>query len=155
MFVYQMTVSEEGSRKPILFHDIRVGTYLYGKNYSREVVLAGLLHDALEWSSVTEDALKESFGEEILLIVRANTKDRSIKDSDGRIDDLAQRAAEAGREALIVRAADTLDSFKHYTKTENQSELEYCRKNAEAIFRYKPDGLEDEIFEELKKFMAN
>ncbi len=146
-----MPVSKEGSRKPILFHDIRVGVYLYQKNYSAEIVLAGLLHDALEWSDVTEDLIEKEFGEKVLKLVKANTKNRLIEDSDERIDDLAKRSAEAGEDALIIRAADTLDSFNHYTKTNNKSELDYCRKNAEAILRHKPESLEGEVFGNIKK----
>ncbi len=41
--------SDENSRKPALFHDIRVGVYLYEEKYSQDIVLAGLLHDAIEW----------------------------------------------------------------------------------------------------------
>jgi guanosine-3',5'-bis(diphosphate) 3'-pyrophosphohydrolase len=148
-----LQVSEEGSRKPVLFHDIRVGMHLYEKNYSRDVVLAGLLHDTLEWSSVTQDLLEKEFGENILKLVKANTKDRSIADGDERIEELAKRAAECSKEALIVRSADTLDSFKHYTKTQNKAELDYCHKNAEAILKYKPVDFQDGIFDEVEEWV--
>ena len=72
--------SDESSRKPILFHDIRVGVYLYNNGYSEDVVLAGLLHDALEWSSATDDVVRDEFGENVLKLVLANTKDDTIKD---------------------------------------------------------------------------
>jgi len=149
MLVTHFPVSYEGSRKPILFHVVRVGTYLYENKYSRDAVLAGLLHDALEWSGITDELIRAEFGETVLQLVKANTKDRSIENSDERIEDLAKRAAEAGRDALIIRAADTLDSFKHYTKTNNLSELDYCRKNAQAIFKFKPTNFIDGVFEEL------
>ena len=153
MLVEHLPASEEGSRKPILFHAVRVGVYLYEKGYSRDIVLAGLLHDALEWSGMSEKILQETFGEKVLLLVQANTKNRTIEDSSERIDELAKRAAETGRAALIIRAADTLDSFKHYTKTQNQPELEYCRKNAEAILKYKQADWEDGVFEEMEGFI--
>ncbi|MFA5962047.1 MAG: HD domain-containing protein [Parcubacteria group bacterium] len=153
MLVAHFPVSQEGSRKPILFHVIRVGVYLYENDYSRDAVLTGLLHDALEWSGITEELIRSEFGETVLQLVRANTKDRSIENSDQRIEDLAKRAAEAGRDALIIRAADTLDSFKHYTKTNNLPELDYCRKNALAIFKFKPTDFTDGVFEELGGFL--
>ncbi|MFA6159590.1 MAG: HD domain-containing protein [Parcubacteria group bacterium] len=145
-----LPMSEENSRKPILFHDIRVGVYLYENNYSREIILAGVLHDALEFSEITQDLFKKEFGEEVLKLIKANSKDRTIKDSDERIEELIKRCAETGEEALIVKTADTLDSFKHYTATKNQSELEYCRKTISAIFKYKPESFKDPIFEKLK-----
>jgi (p)ppGpp synthase/HD superfamily hydrolase len=158
MLAEHMPVSEIGSRKPVLFHDIRVGVYLYEKNYSRDIILAGLLHDALEFSSITEEMIKNEFGENILKIVKACTKDRSIENSDERIDELVKRCAENGQDALIVKAADTLDSFKYYTKENNTGELEYCRKNAQAIFKYKKLALseverEDDVLGELGEWL--
>ena len=82
-----MPESEENSRKPILFHDIRVGVYLYENNYSKDVVVSGLLHDALEFSKITEEMLEINFGEKVLEIVKANSKDRKISDSDERIEE--------------------------------------------------------------------
>jgi (p)ppGpp synthase/HD superfamily hydrolase len=40
-----MPPSDENSRKPIMFHDIRVGVYLYENDYPQDIVLAGVLHD--------------------------------------------------------------------------------------------------------------
>ncbi|NTW45723.1 MAG: HD domain-containing protein [Candidatus Moranbacteria bacterium] len=146
----RMPVSEEGSRKPILFHDIRVGVFLYGKGYSRNIVLAGLLHDALEWSDMSEEALRDGFGEDVLRIVQANSKDRTIEDSRERIDDMVRRCAEVGEDALIVKTADTIDSFEHYTKTGNTGEIErHCMPIAEAILRLKPHNYQDAIYEDL------
>jgi guanosine-3',5'-bis(diphosphate) 3'-pyrophosphohydrolase len=152
ILVQYLPQSEAGSRKPVLFHDIRVGVYLYENGYSRAIVLGGLLHDAIEWSKVAEEMLQDEFGENITKIVLANTKDRSIENSDERIKDLVKRCVETGKDALIVKAADSLDSFKHYTSTDNKDELEYCRKNSAAIFKHKPEEWQDPVFEELKKW---
>lgn len=149
-----MPPSEEGSRKPILFHDIRVGTYLYRKGYPRDIVLAGVLHDAIEWSDITEEMLRDGFGENVLRIVLANSKNRSIEDSGERIDDMIGRCVAEGEGALIVKAADTLDSFEHYTKTGNQKELSgHCMKTAEAILRHLPAGFHDPIFNDLRALL--
>jgi len=142
---------QKGERKPVLPHSIRVGTYLLERNYSRDIVLAGLFHDTLEFSGLTEKIIKDEFGENVAKLVKACTKERSIESSDERIEELAKRASRAGKDALIVRAADTIDSFKYYTETRNLPELEYCRKNAEAIKKYMPDNVDDPIFEELEK----
>ena len=69
-----LPISDEKSRKPILFHDIRVGVYLYESGYKPEIVLAGLLHDALEWSEITAEILKAEFGDEVLALVQAAPK---------------------------------------------------------------------------------
>jgi (p)ppGpp synthase/HD superfamily hydrolase len=150
LLVQHLSVSDEGSRKPLLFHDIRVGTYLYENGYSRNIVLAGLLHDALEWSGMAEPVLREAFGDEVVRLVLASTKDDSIKDGRERIVELIRRCADNGQDALIVKAADILDSFKWYSALDNEGELQYCMRNADAIFRFKPDSFDDKIFEELK-----
>ena len=142
---------DENSRKPVLPHDIRVAAYLSENDYSDEVVLAGLLHDAIEWSDLTEQILRDAFGDKVVKLVLACTKDDSIKDSDEKIEELIKRCARNGQDALIVKTADILDSYEHYTKTNNKDELEYCRKNAGAILEYKPENFDDPIFNKLKK----
>ncbi len=52
-------------RKPALMHALRVGMYLYGREYSREIILAGFLHDAFEWAGIDRDILQSEFGDEI------------------------------------------------------------------------------------------
>lgn len=154
MLAEHIPISKEGSRKPILFHDIRVGVSLYRRGYPRDVVLAGILHDAIEWSDISEEMIRKEFGEDVLQVVLANSKSRSIEDPDERIDDMIRRCVETGADALIIKAADTIDSFEHYTKTGNEQELEHhCKPTAEAILRYKPDNFRDPIFDELRKWL--
>jgi (p)ppGpp synthase/HD superfamily hydrolase len=152
LLVEYFPASEEDSRKPVLFHDLRVGTYLYNRGYSREVVLAGVLHDAIEWSDITEEMLQENFGDEVVRLILASTKDDSIQDKEDKIKELIQRCVENGEEALIVKAADIIDSFKWYAAQENEGELIYCLRNSRAIFEYKLDDFKDPIFEELRSW---
>jgi (p)ppGpp synthase/HD superfamily hydrolase len=146
-------LSDEKSRKPLLPHDIRVGVYLYENGYERDVVLAGLLHDTIEFTDVTREMIKEEFGENVLKLVLASTKDDSIADKEEKTNELIKRCAEAGQDALIVKTADIIDSYKFYTQINNEGELDYCRRNAEAIIRFKPNEFVDKIFEELKTWM--
>lgn len=152
MLVKYFPVSKNNSLKPKLFHDIRVGLYFYQNDYCREIILAGFLHDALEFSGITEKMIKNNFGEETLNLVKANSKDRSIKNVDKRIEELIMRCASNGEKALIIKAVDTIDSFKHYTATKNQEELKVCRKTIKAIFKYKPKNFQDAVFKELQKY---
>lgn len=147
-----LPISQEDSRKPALFHDIRVGVYLYEQEYSPNIVLGGLLHDALEWSTITEELLKTTFGDAIAQLVRANTKDDSILDKQEKTNELIKRCVENGQDALIIKAADIIDSFKWYSNQDNTDQLTYCIRNANAIFKFKPDNFEDKIFIELKKW---
>jgi len=149
--VGHMPPSDENSRKPILFHDIRVGVYLYENGYPQDIVLAGVLHDAIEWSDANEQMLRDEFGDEVIRLVSASTKDGSITDKEEKTEELIQRCMRNGQEALIVKTADIIDSFKWYADQNNEDELKnHCVKNADAIFKFKPAGFDDKIFEELK-----
>lgn len=149
-----MPTSDEASRKPILFHDIRVGVYLYENGYTQDVVLAGLLHDAIEWSNASEQMLRDEFGNTIVKLVLANTKDDSITNKEEKTIELIKKCVRNGQDALIVKAADILDSFKWYSSQDNEEELQYCMRNANAIFRFKPDDFNDKIFDELKSWQV-
>ncbi|MBU1131811.1 HD domain-containing protein [Patescibacteria group bacterium] len=145
-----LPVSDETTRKPVLFHDIRVGVFLYEKNYSPDIVLAGLLHDALEFSEISEETLSKEFGETVLQLVLASTKDASITDKNESTNELIMRCTSNGQNALIVKIADIIDSFKFYSSENNTDQLKYCMRNANAILEYKPDSFDDKIFDELK-----
>ncbi|MFZ1720025.1 MAG: HD domain-containing protein [Candidatus Moraniibacteriota bacterium] len=148
-----MPVSDENSRKPIMFHDIRVGVYLYEHGYSEDIVLAGILHDTLEWSGADEQLLRDEFGDTVVKLVLASTKDDTIADKIEKTNELIQRCVQNGQDALIVKTADIIDSFKWYSSQNNEDELKnHCMKNADAIFKFKPKNFDDKIFDELKSW---
>ena len=152
LLVANMPPADENCRKPILPHDVRVGVYLYEKGYRQDVVLAGILHDAIEWSEIDEQTLRKEFGDNVARLVLANTKNDSIADAEEKTMELINRCVQNGEDALIVKAADIIDSFKWYTFQDNRDELRYCARNAEAILKLKPDDFSDRIFEELKSW---
>ena len=143
----------ETMRKPTLFHSIRVGVYLYQNGYDRDVILAGLLHDALEFTDIPESTLRAEFGDAVTNMVLACSKDESIEDAQERTDQLIGRCVAAGEPALIVKTADILDSFTYYTVTNNQEQLVYCKRNKEAIVRLKPVTFTDKIFTSLDQII--
>jgi (p)ppGpp synthase/HD superfamily hydrolase len=150
-----MPISNENSRKPVLVHDIRVGVYLYENGYSQNIVLAGILHDAIEWSNASEDMLRNDFGDNVVKLVLASTKNDLIADKEEKTNELIKRCVQNGQDALIVKTADIIDSFKWYSSQNNEDELKnHCVKNAEAIFKFKPTDFEDKIFDELKNWQS-
>ncbi len=145
-------IADGSSRKPALFHDLRVGIYLYERNYSDDIILAGLLHDAIEWYGISEETVRKEFGDTVADMVVACTKDDTIKDPVQKIEKIIKQCIDAGKDALIVKAADIIDSYKWYTMTQNENELLYCDRNASAIFQYKPKSITDDIFYELNEW---
>lgn len=146
-----LPVSDSSVRKPVLFHDIRVGVYLYENGYAEEIVLAGVLHDAIEWSDVTKEQLIVEFGDDVTSLVMANTKNRDISDKEKIVIDLIQRCVNQGEDALVIKVVDVIDSFKWYETQNNVDELKgHCVKTANVIRKYKPSNFDDEIFNELE-----
>jgi (p)ppGpp synthase/HD superfamily hydrolase len=146
-----MPPSDENSRKPIMFHDIRVGVYLYEQGYSQDIVLAGVLHDTIEWSGADLGLLRKEFGDNVVQLILASTKDDSILEKEEKTNELIKRCIENGQDALIVKTADIIDSFKWYSAQNNEDELKnHCVKNADVIFKFKPTNFEDKIFDELR-----
>lgn len=152
-FLEQHISPDSHPRKPLLPHLLRVGRHLYQAGYPKHVVEAGLLHDALEWLPVSEQILKERFGNEVLLLVNAATKDSNISDPVLRREYYVRRCAELGMEALVVKAADILDSYQYYAAQGNESELERCRHIAELLLGYTSD-MQENIFQDLKRITA-
>lgn len=152
LLVEHFPVSDKTSRKPVLLHDIRVGVYLYNHEYSEDIVLAGLLHDAIEWSSATEEMLQNEFGSNVVKLILASTKDDSISNKHEKTNELIKRCVSNGQDALIVKTADIIDSFKWYSSQKKEEQLKYCMRNANAIFKFKPDNFNDKIFDELKEW---
>jgi len=146
LLVEYMPVGKE-RKKPILMHALRVGMYLYDNDYSEDVVLAGFLHDIIEWTDSPKELLGDEFGQHVLDIVLANTKDRSIEDKQERRKDYIERCVQVGQDALIVKAADTIDSYNFYQATENQGEIERSVDIAKLLNK---TGVDDQIFSELK-----
>jgi (p)ppGpp synthase/HD superfamily hydrolase len=150
LLVEYLPVSDKKSRKPILFHDIRVGIYLYNQGYSENIVLAGVLHDLIEWSDIDEKIIIDKFGEKVFKLIVASTKDVSIE-KNIRNEELIKRCVDNGQDALIVKTADIIDSYKWYESQKNEDQLiNHCVKNSKLIFKYKPENFKDKIFIELK-----
>jgi len=142
--------ASETLSKPTLFHCIRVGVYLYNHYYPEEVIIAGILHDILEDTNLTEEELTSSFGKTVTDLVEANTKDRSIINQDERIKELINRCVKYGENALIVKAADILDNFEYFQSIEDAKGIDYCLRNARVLMESMPEGFKDKIFESLK-----
>lgn len=127
---------------------------MHANGYSEDIVNAGLLHDMVEWTEYPQQTIREAFGDHVYKIVLANTKNREITDPSKRRQDYVDRCAQIEIDALIVKAADTLDSYEHYSEQKNTAELERCACIAKLILE-KIDVSADPIFEKLKGIMHN
>jgi (p)ppGpp synthase/HD superfamily hydrolase len=139
-----------GKQKNLLLHAVRVSQHLYQKEYSVDIVIAGLLHDIIEWTDIEEEVVEGVFGTHILEIILATTKDRSIEDPILRREEMVARCVKTGKEALIVKAADTLDSYQFYTAVGDKKEIDRAVTIVKLLVDYLPEGMVDPIFDKLR-----
>jgi len=141
----------KNKRKPVVMHAIRVGMYLYEKGYSNEIVIGGLLHDIFEQTDISHDVIIGTFGNDVYQIVLANSQNKEIDETIPKWQDMVNRCVKAGKDALIVKAADVLDSYHFYQAVQNPEEIQRSVGIGKFILENLPDGIEDSIFEELEQ----
>jgi len=104
--------------KPVILHSILVGLSLAKLDYPIHIIQAGFLHDTIEDSDANIEDIKEQFGEKVVSIVTACTSDRSIPSKTEQYKDTMRQTVEAGKEALVVMAADLIQNEPYYNQTD-------------------------------------
>jgi GTP diphosphokinase / guanosine-3',5'-bis(diphosphate) 3'-diphosphatase len=94
--------------RPFIDHPVAVGELLCGERQGDEVIAAALLHDVVEKSDMSQDSVRERFGEVVGALVGAMTEDGSIPSYEDRKEEHRRRVADAGAAALAIFAADKL-----------------------------------------------
>jgi guanosine-3',5'-bis(diphosphate) 3'-pyrophosphohydrolase len=89
------------SGEPFLAHPVAVAFILAEQKLDPVTIAAGLLHDVLEDTAVTREALSAEFGEEIALLVDGVTKIRTFQTKT-----MQERQAETYRKMLLSMAKD-------------------------------------------------
>lgn len=136
--------SSGNNPKPVILHSTRVGMDLYDRGYQKHIVISGLLHDLLEDTDVTSDAIRSKFGNDVANIVEATSFNEDIDDYLERHYDIYKRCFEMGQSAVIVKAADILDNSDYY----GMGDSEELQKNLLAKMEYFVDRSEPYIGEE-------
>jgi len=142
----------ERLEKPTLLHSVRVGVYLYNHGYERSIVLAGLLHDLIEDSTVTAKEIANDFGNDVADLVKANTKNENLP-KENRYEELLQRCVQDGEQASIVKAADIIDNLITYRKINSEEGINNMLQFGTILLKLKPKDYTDKIFEELDSVM--
>ena len=97
---------------PFIEHPLEVGWLLYDAGAADHVIAAGLLHDTLEKTDADVAELRARFGERTARLVSAVSEDSGIRSYARRKAALRAQAAAAGREALMVFAADKISKVR-------------------------------------------
>jgi Ni,Fe-hydrogenase III large subunit len=91
---------------PFILHPLEVAALLHNSNQPQHVVVAGILHDAIEDSDAQSKDIAERFGAQVAAIVAAMTEDPAIEEYTARKAALRDQIARFGNDAIAVYAAD-------------------------------------------------
>lgn len=120
------------SGDPYIVHPIQVSRMLHEMGFNANVIIAGLLHDTVEDTTITLAELRDAFGDDVAELVDGVTKISRI-----RSENIKQRQAENIRKMLLSMVNDIrIILIKLADKLHNMRTLEYLEKErAERIAR--------------------
>lgn len=114
--------------KPVVIHSIRVAMYLYFSGADTNVVVAAALHDLLEDTRVTSEQITDEFGKKVTELVEANSFKSEIKDYTQQYLETFERNIAAGKNAVLIKAADLLDNSDYYKLSANDLQQKLFEK---------------------------
>lgn len=136
-----------------LDHPLAVARLLREASQPDRVVIAGLLHDVLEDTSVTGEELRSRFGPEVAALVEALTEDGQIDDVRARKAALRQQILDAGPAAATVTLADKAAKLAEPDRRPSARHLEHYRSTLEGVeHRYGHSGLSELLRERLTPY---
>ncbi len=114
----------KGTQIPYITHPFLVMRILDRLGFDEEVLVAALLHDALEDTPTTFDEIRREFGERVAVLVQAVSETKVDKQGrhipwDLRKQEKIAKLRNAPLEAKAIALADLLDNF-HMTSLEEQ-----------------------------------
>lgn len=144
------------NEKPLILHSIKVGMRLMELKESKEVVIAGFLHDLIEDTDCKIEEIKEQFGERVATLVTACTFDRNIKDYKERWRNLISNIKRVGRDALIIKLADQMENLPYYMLiSDDEKKKEVMWKHRFFIDKCRCDLQELAVFREYEKMVSD
>ena len=126
------------SGEPYIIHPLHVAIILADLEMDKETIVAGLLHDVVEDTIMTEEEITEEFGAEVAQLVDGVTKLESIplssgsgSESDARLEMQAENlrkmflAMAKDIRVIVIKLADRLHNMRtlRYQKPESQQRI--------------------------------
>lgn len=97
---------------PYISHPFAVAMMLQKAGHTKEVIMAGVLHDTLEDTSATEEEIRELFGDAVLaLVASASEPDKSLPWEDRKRHTLAELSNRSDDELAVI-IADKLHNLR-------------------------------------------
>ncbi len=102
----------KGTNIPYIIHPIGVAKILIEYDCSEELVAAGLLHDTVEDTPVTLEAIRMNFGEKVAALVEAASEPDKSDTWENRKRHTLGSLKTAPMEVLLLSCADKLDNIR-------------------------------------------
>ena len=135
------------SGEPYIIHPLCVAIILADLELDKETIVAGLLHDVLEDTTMTSDEIKEIFGEEVLLLVDGVTKlkhlhltDNNPNEKDKAYDRLEMQAENLRKmflamakdiRVIMIKLADRLHNMRTLKYQSPEGQVRIARETQE------------------------
>ncbi len=129
------------SGEPYIIHPLCVAIILAELELDKETIVAGILHDVLEDTSMTEEEMRTEFGDEVTLLVSGVTKLTKLNYSADKIELQAENlrkmflAMAKDIRVILIKLADRLHNMR---TMEYQTPQKQLSKSRETLDIYAP-----------------
>ena len=130
--------------KPVYLHSLRVAKKLADLGYSEKIVVGAILHDLIEDTDCSKEDIEKEFGGDMASLVECLSFKPEISDKLQRDKIMIDACAEYGKEAMIIKCADTADNSDHFNEAPEEmkdflrQKLAYLLQRAEMQIASEP-----------------
>ena len=125
--------------EPYITHPMRVADHIrqYKQSHNLDALIsAAYLHDTVEDTDTTHEALQDLFGGLVASLVKELTSDPEQIKKVGKAQYLAHKMAAMSSYALVIKLADRLDNVKDITTTRTPQWRQKYKTETEHILNY-------------------